>query len=386
MTHNASNEAPTVIGAPARILVLSAYDAESHKLWRANLSDVLPNAEITHLVLPARHFAWRIRGNPLSWYQCPELNENTYDACIATSMVDVASLRGFGFPAMACPVVVYFHENQFAYPASGNQKFSDDPKVVQLYSALAADVVCFNSQYNRDSFLLGAEKWMRRMPDHVQPEAIVSKIKAKAQVLPVPLKLSDEVDNTSNKNATRINVVWNHRWEYDKGPHRLLAFLQHLPEHLPLEFHIVGQSFRKIPEEMEHVKSLLEERGWMGAWGYQQDIQEYQHILQSSDFVLSTSEHDFQGLAIIEAVAAGCIPILPHRLVYPEFFNQAYLYPSHQDVDAEAQALVEFAQPLFEKKIGDSNTDQAPSMKHFSTGALSEQYQQLLSALLSKTQ
>jgi hypothetical protein len=31
-------------------------------------------------------------------------------------------------------------------------------------------------------------------------------------------------------------------------------------------------------------------------------------------------------MAIVEAVRAGCRPLLPRRLSYPEFFPQSYLY------------------------------------------------------------
>ncbi len=50
-----------------RILLLSAYDAVSHRLWREGLVAALPEHNWTVLALPPRHFRWRIRGNSLSW-------------------------------------------------------------------------------------------------------------------------------------------------------------------------------------------------------------------------------------------------------------------------------------------------------------------------------
>ena len=44
--------------------------------------------------------------------------------------------------------------------------------------------------------------------------------------------------------------------------------------------------------------------------------------MDKSDFVVSTSLHDFQGLSILEAVSRGCLPLLPKRVVYPEYFSE----------------------------------------------------------------
>src|SRR5690606_31607509 len=52
---------------PMRILLLSAYDADSHRRWREGLVRELPQHAWTVLALPPRHFSWRIRGNALSW-------------------------------------------------------------------------------------------------------------------------------------------------------------------------------------------------------------------------------------------------------------------------------------------------------------------------------
>ena len=74
-----------------RILLLSAYDAMSHRLWRQALQNGLPEFHWTVLSLPPRHFAWRSLGNALSWYDHPALAER-YDLVMATSMTDLASL------------------------------------------------------------------------------------------------------------------------------------------------------------------------------------------------------------------------------------------------------------------------------------------------------
>jgi len=57
--------------------------------------------------------------------------------------------------------------------------------------------------------------------------------------------------------------------------------------------------------------------------------------------VLSTARHDFQGLAIQEACFAGCTPLAPNRLVYPEYLPENLLYQRHESDEATAQLVLE---------------------------------------------
>ena len=171
-----------------RILLLSAYDAASHRRWREGLVAAFPDHEWQVLALPARHFSWRIRGNSLIWANSDRpVLERGYDLIVSTSMVDLATLKGL-VPSLAnVPAVVYFHENQFAYPTRERQFDSVEPKMVTLYAALAADRIAFNSDYNRSTFMGGVETLLASLPDAV-PAGIVESLAAKSVVLPVPLE------------------------------------------------------------------------------------------------------------------------------------------------------------------------------------------------------
>lgn len=218
-----------------RILILSGYDAASHRLWRENLMHLLPMHEWTSLSLPPRHFSWRLRGNALSFaYNQRESLSRPYDLLVATSMVDLSTLRGF-IPALAkLPTLLYFHENQFAYPTRDAQRNNAETQLVPLYAALCADSLVFNSDYNRSTFLAGAKALLRRLPDHV-PKGLAVQLE-NSHVLPVPVlpaalptALSTasspvpvrEANSVRQSAHATLEVVWNHRWEYDKGPERL---------------------------------------------------------------------------------------------------------------------------------------------------------------------
>lgn len=105
-----------------RVLLLSAYAAASHQHWQRSLLAMFPDWQWQVLTLPPRHFSWRIRGNPLYWALSERaLLEGEYDLLVATSMVDLATLRGL-VPGLArLPSLLYFHENQFEYPQRSGQ-------------------------------------------------------------------------------------------------------------------------------------------------------------------------------------------------------------------------------------------------------------------------
>jgi glycosyltransferase involved in cell wall biosynthesis len=320
-----------------RGLLLSAYDADSHRHWRQCLCAGLDDWQWQVLSLPPRHFNWRVRGNPLQWFVAErERLEADYDLLLVTSMVDLATLRGL-VPALASlPSLVYFHENQFAYPPGRGQHGVLEAQMVSIYSAMAADQLLFNSRYNLDSFLAGVAALLKRLPDKL-PTSIVDELGAKAQVLPVPVEPASV--SALELDSTRLQVVWNHRWEYDKGVGGLLEITESLvAQALPFTLHVVGRQFRERPAEFDRLESCLGEAGALGHWGYLEDRSEYMALLAACDVVVSTALHDFQGLSVLEACAMDCTPLVPDRLVYPEWFDADFRYAdSEQAVQRLAQ-------------------------------------------------
>jgi glycosyltransferase involved in cell wall biosynthesis len=311
-----------------RILLLSAYDAHSHRRWRQGLVEAFPDWQWTVLTLPPRNFLWRMRGNSLSWaFSERETLEQPYDLLLATSMTDLSALKGM-VPSLAhVPCMVYCHENQFTYPDRREQQ-SAEPIFVSLYSVLAADRVVFNSGYNRQTFLEGAKAFLKMMPDAVPP-GVVEHIAGKSCVIPVPLEQSWFAD-TTRPAAGPFTIVWNHRWEYDKAPERMFAALLKLHEDgVDFRVHVIGQQFRERPPVFAEMRPLLDAH--TGEWGMVESATAYRQLLQESRVVLSTTLHEFQGLAVLEAVASGCVPLVPDRLAYPEFIAEEFRYPSYPD-------------------------------------------------------
>ncbi len=331
-------------GDTPRILLLSSYDATSHQRWREQLTALFPGFHWQTLALPPRFFRWRIRGNPLSWLNEPALSE-PWDLVIATSMVDLATLRSIHPQLTRTPCLLYMHENQFAFPVSGTQASSVDPQMVNLYSAISADLVVFNSDWNRDSFLDGVRALLDKMPDEV-PEGLSACLREKSRVIPVPIEDRLFAEQPSEVNWVCPHLLWNHRWEYDKGPERLLKLLQALKQRdLPFRLSVVGEQFRNHPRAFDQIRDQFGER--ITHWGFLGSRGEYDQLLRQADVVISTALHDFQGLSMLEAMAAGCVPLAPDRLAYREYVPARHRYASHeQDADAEAGAAADCLEHL----------------------------------------
>ncbi|MGK0440391.1 MAG: glycosyltransferase involved in cell wall biosynthesis [Pseudohongiellaceae bacterium] len=335
----------------------------------------LPEYKWVHLNLPDRYFRWRIRGNPLSWCERAEFSEE-YDLVVATSMVDLATLKGLIPPLSHIPSIVYFHENQFAFPVSSQQHGSIDPQMVNLYAAMAADAVVFNSEWNRMSFISGVTQLLKQLPD-CTPVALELKLQDKSRVIPVPI--ADDYLPACQTKQEGLTLLWAARWEYDKGPDRLLAALNAIEvAGFDYQINIIGQQFRKVPDAFKRIEQLYSHR--LNQFGFLPDRSQYKAVLQSSDVFISTAIHEFQGLSALEAAACGCVPLVPNRLSYPELFSQQYCYSSYgsdEDSDKESDVLVEKLHVLLEDKVP------SPDVSRYQWQYLTHAYRTLIQQYLA---
>lgn len=308
------------------VLLLSPYDALSHQYWRERLVAGLvhgADAVVTVVTLPARYFSWRFRGNSLTLSQDERL-DSEFDLIIATSMTDFATLLGLKPQLARVPSILYFHENQFAYPDHQRER-QVERQITSIYSALAADQLVFNTGFNRETFLSGVAGLLKKMPDGV-PMGVEQVLRDKSHIIAVPI---DQVLDQAIKPQSAapdedqcLTIVWNHRWEHDKGLEALKqVVLGLLATRRPFRFHLIGQQFRTKPKLITEIEALLGDK--LGQFGYIEDRAEYLRLLAASDVVLSTARHEFQGVAVLEAIAAGAIPVVPDDLAYRE------LVPAH---------------------------------------------------------
>ena len=87
---------------------------------------------------------------------------------------------------------------------------------------------------------------------------------------------------------------------------------------------VLGQHFRDQPKIFIRARERIADH--ILHFGYVESREEYAALLRQGDVVVSTARHEFFGIAMLEAVCAGCRPLVPDRLSYRELYPRAYRY------------------------------------------------------------
>jgi glycosyltransferase involved in cell wall biosynthesis len=298
-----------------KVFLVSGFHGGSHRTWAEGY--LAASSHDVHLVsLPGSFWKWRLAGGFVSLAESVvELAEQVGppDVILATSMVDVAGLRGLVDPRLGTtPMAVYMHENQVTYPATGRTRLEQHHGLVTWTSLVAADSVAFNSEFHRTSLLEALPGFLRTFPDEHQ-SGLLGAVAEKSSVLPVGCSL--RALHHGPKVSPPI-VLWNHRWDDDKDPAGFLDIATRLIG--------TGRSFgvALAGERMVDQRSALatEVAGLGDTLMVDAFLQrdEYEAVLAASSIVVSTALQEFFGISVVEAIHSGAFPVLPDRLVYPE--------------------------------------------------------------------
>lgn len=311
------------------ILLVEPYHSGSHAAWAKGYA-AHSRHRVALLTLPGRFWKWRMHGGAVTLARQFLASSLQPDVILASDMLDLATFLALTRRRTAgVPAALYFHENQLAYPIQPINPAWDESRqrrarardqhypFLNYASALAADQVFWNSAFNRDSFLEALPAFLEHFPDYNDLEN-VQRIRAKSQILPLGLDLhSLEAGRPAAPRNDPPLLLWNHRWEYDKGPQEFFAALDALTaQGLEFQVAILGESFRVKPEEFLDARQRLGDR--VVHFGYTKKRTDYARWLGQADIVVSCAHHEFFGASVVEAIYCGCWPILPRRLVYPE--------------------------------------------------------------------
>ncbi|NET32616.1 MAG: DUF3524 domain-containing protein [Cyanothece sp. SIO1E1] len=307
------------------IVLLEPFFSGSHQQWAEGLQKYSQhNIEI--LSLPGRHWKWRMHGGAVSLAEQFNRRKDSPDLILATSMLDFSTFLGLiKERAVGIPTAIYFHENQLTYPWSPQDrdvkhKRDNHYAFMNYTSALVADRVFFNSEYHRSSFLEALPKFLNQFPDR-QDKHNIEEIEVKSEVLYLGMDLTRFDAYQSKKEINDPIILWNHRWEYDKNPEVFFEALFRLnDEHVPFKLIVLGEKNQMNPPIFDEAKDRLKD--CIIHWGFVQSFEEYAQLLWKADILPVTSNQDFFGGSVVEAMYCECFPILPNRLAYPEHLTK----------------------------------------------------------------
>ncbi|MGD2165015.1 MAG: DUF3524 domain-containing protein [Anaerolineae bacterium] len=299
-----------------KVLLLAPYCGGSHRAWAEGYV-AHSEHDVTLLSLPARFWKWRMQGGAVTLAEKARALDHRPDVILASDMLNLPAFLALTRDFLAdVPVAMYCHENQLTYPLPPGETRDLTYGMINWLSMLAADGVFFNSHYHLDDWFNALPNMLKHFPDQSHLHR-VEEVREKASVLPVgcDLRRLDEVSRPDRGGDPPL-VLWNQRWEYDKNPGMFFLAMYALDEAgLGFRVALAGRSHRQSAPEFERARERL--RGRVVHFGYA-EAGAYERLLRSCDVVVSTAIHEFFGVAIVEAMYAGCFPVLPNRLSYPE--------------------------------------------------------------------
>lgn len=325
-----------------KILFLEPFYGGSHKAVADGFA-ACSGHQVDILSLAPRFWKWRMRGSALAFVRQVK-NLTDYDLVFATDMVDVTDFKALAGPQCP-PVALYFHENQLSYPLEPGEKRDFHLGFTNIISALAADGVFFNSEFHRDDFFSAARSLIRKMPD-LRPGWILDKIRGKTCVLYPGIDLAPGTPVSPELQGSRLDrplVIWNHRWEYDKNPKALFTVLERLKGRGILFYlALMGEQYGTVPEEFNGIEERFGVE--LLVCGYQEQVADYRKWLAKGCVVISTAIQENFGISVMEAVAHGCLPLLPNRLSYPELIPEQLkpdvIYRDDADLEARLEHIL----------------------------------------------
>ncbi|XP_075287107.1 tRNA-queuosine alpha-mannosyltransferase isoform X10 [Opisthocomus hoazin] len=354
------------------VLLIEAFYGGSHKQLMDLLQEEL-REDCVLCTLPAKKWHWKARTAALYFMQTVPTSAN-YRTLFASSVLNLAELAALRPDLGKLKKVLYFHENQLAYPVQKCQErdfqygynqilswFMPEHKLAHLEKVIGVKrngdayqleglpgqqksrALMRNSNARREPGLHEAQPGLCT-PQHEglpSPSAAPARLdEPEASESANPCQGEDKQHltfNPSNVWSGRdyqqrpLHIAWPHRWEHDKDPETFFKVLLKLKEQdLPFHVSVLGEAFTEIPDIFAEAKKALGSS--VLHWGYLPCKEDYFQALCLADVVISTAKHEFFGVAMVEAVHCGCYPLCPRALVYPEIFPAEYLYSTPEQL------------------------------------------------------
>ena len=322
-----------------RFLFIEPFYGGSHRDFAEGLA-----AHSTHDIhvvhLPARFWKWRMRGAALHFIRSID-NLKAYDGMITTGLMSLADFTAL-YPGRRPPALVYLHENQLTYPLAPGEQMDLQFGFTDITTALCADRVLFNSRFHFDHFFKTLPGFIAQMPEF-KPGWVVDAIRNKAGILHPGCRFTDDWIEPAPLPAGPPIIIWNHRWEFDKQPDTFFGALDQVAR-MGIDFRLalMGENYQAAPRAFAYAKRRFADK--IVQYGYVRSKDAYVNWLKKGYLAVSTAIQENFGIAMVEAMRFGCLPLLPHRLAYPEVlpkeFHADFLYQDDADLVQKLATLL----------------------------------------------
>lgn len=317
-----------------RVAIVEPFLGGSHRAWAEGYAGH-SSLDVTVVGHAPVHWKWRMQGAHVTLAERladEAAATGDFDVVVCSDMVDVAGLLGVLRGRAGDPfVALYMHENQLTFPVAPGTAPDLTYAMTNWTSMVAADIVVFNSTYHRDDWFGALPGFLRRFPDE-RHSRLVDAVRRRSVVLPVGVD-AGAIRATPLVRRARPLVLWNHRWQWDKGPDLFVDAIVELAARRD-DFEVAIAGDRGGDESgKDELRSKLGDRLVHDGFA---EAGEYRRLLRSADVVVSTARHEFFGVGVVEAVTAGACPVLPDRLAYPAWVpvehRDVCLYGAHDDL------------------------------------------------------
>lgn len=304
----------------AHIVLVEPFYGGSHRSWADGWRGSSRH-RIELVTHPGEFWRWRLRGGAVTLARAFADYVEAHgrpDAVVVSGLVDVAAFAGHARRSLCgCPIATYMHESQLLYPLAPNQRPDTSAALANWQSLVVADQVWFNSEFHRTALKTALPSLLEAQPEpnHL---GLLPEVFARSTVL-WPGVSSEALVAGERHERSVPRVLWNQRWDHDKNPGVVFEALAALAEDgVPFTVSLAGENPVGKRQELEPVLARLHDR--IDHQGFL-EIDEYRELLLASDVVVSAADHEFFGIAIVEAIAGGAVPVVPNRLSFPELIE-----------------------------------------------------------------
>lgn len=328
---------------PLHVALVEPFYTGSHQYWIDSLGQHL-EATVSIYTLPGRHWKWRMTAGCIPLADKVNATNQEVDVFLVTDMLDVASFKALLKPQYQnVPIVLYMHENQVVYPFKTDKRDKNWDRhygFINYKSLLVANQVWFNSSFHKEVFFDEMANFLKPFPESKTLVSSLSGIKERSKVIPLGLDIP-LLNQYQQKPSSRPTVLWNHRWEHDKNPEVFFNTLIELSrEGVAFDLIVCGEQYAQQPVVFKEAKKELHKH--VIHWGYFDDRSDYIKALWKSTVLPVTSNQEFFGLSVMEAIHCGAHPLLPSRLAYADIYrDHDAFYDSDVDFKEKLKAILD---------------------------------------------